>query len=141
MAKYLDGIQETVEYIPQFVTVASGTITVGTNQYPSSGIVNKPSKVYKNYILAYGNKSGQTINSVTTFGFNQTPNTPLPNTDTLTSINLKSNGGMSVSNNTRGALDLTQEEPNPFVIGNASFTFNLAGAPTSGTIDWALIGY
>jgi hypothetical protein len=142
MSMYLDGIQEIEDTISDFTIVANGTITVGTNQFPSTTWITKPTKIYRNYVLLCSNKTGQTISNVHMMARNLLNNSPLPNTDTIMSLYLKVN--LTVSNGvtgTRGAVDLTSEEPNPFVMGQALFQFNLAAAPTSGTIDWALIGY
>jgi hypothetical protein len=142
MAKYLDGIQQQDDSINDFVTVASGTVSVGTNQYPQTTVIPRPTKLYRNYILLINNKSGQTMNNAHVFGRNLANNNPLPNTNnTNTNIFLKASIGNSTPNNSQGALDLTSEEPNPFTAGTCLFQFNLAAAPTSGTIDWALIGY
>jgi hypothetical protein len=142
MPKFLDGVQETIENIPEFMTLAAGTITVGTNQYPTTPLITRPSKIYKNYILLISNNSGQTIANVHMFGRNIATNSVLPNTGTTQNTYLKT--ALSISSGAagaRGAVDLTAEEPNPFVMGNSLFQINLAAAPTSGTIDWALIGY
>jgi hypothetical protein len=142
LAQYLDGIQAIDDNIKEFNTVASGTTTVGTNQYPVTAVINKPVKLFRNYLFVFNNKSGQTISSIHLEGRTTVANVPIPNTPLGTNIYLKanvvvSNGG----NNNLGCCDLTSEEPNPFAIGNAIILFNLAAAPTSGTIDWALIGY
>jgi hypothetical protein len=142
MAQYLDGIQATEDVIKSFTTIASGTVTVGTNQYPATTTINKPPKVFRNYLFVFNNKSGQTISSVHLDGKTITDNIPIPNTPADSTIYLKANITPSQGgNNSLGCADLTSEEPNPFVVGNSAIQFNLSAAPTSGTIDWALIGY
>jgi hypothetical protein len=142
LAQYLDGIQATEDVIKSFTTIASGTITVGTNQYPVTADITAPSKLYRNYILLVSNKSGQTINNVQTLARVVTNNIPVPNVTTSTTFNLKiSNPPATFSTGGALAFDLTSEEPNPFITGVARFLFSLLAAPTSGTIDWALIGY
>jgi hypothetical protein len=142
MAIYLDGIQQQDDSIIEFVAISSGTVNVGTNQYSQTATIPKPTKLYRNYLLVVTNKSGQTLATVETWGITKEANKPLPNLPTGASIRLKSTAiSPSTPNNTSGAIDMTSEEPNPFTIGDAKFQFNLAAAPTSGTIDWALIGY
>jgi hypothetical protein len=143
MAKYLDGLQQIEDTIQDFTLVASGSLSVGTNQSPTTGDVNRPPKINRNYILVFSNKSGQVINSIQVFGANAVANTPLPNTPiTGALVYLKSPTSPSTgSSGGKGVIDLTSEEPNPFILGKCQFQFNLAAAPTSGSIDWALIGY
>jgi hypothetical protein len=128
------------EYIREFATVASGTVNVGTNQYPTTADINPPSKMYRNYVLIVNNKSGVTINQSTPQGKVVTANTPLPNTSIGTYISLKTIS-QGVSTNNGVAVDMTSEEPSPFIMGVTRILFTLSAAPTSGTIDWALIGY
>jgi hypothetical protein len=141
MPKYLDGVQSIDDVIQEFKTVATGTVDVGTNQYPNTGAITKPTKLYKNYVLLINNKSGQTIATFTAY----TVTDLIPNVTNKDVYGLVSSGGnqspASVGTNTAGSFEITSENINPFVGGKAKFQFNLAAAPTSGTIDWALIGY
>jgi hypothetical protein len=41
MPKYLDGVQSIDDVIQEFKTVATGTVDVGTNQYPNTGAITK----------------------------------------------------------------------------------------------------
>jgi hypothetical protein len=140
MSKFLDGIQQTMDYIPEFETVASGTVTVTNSQYPITPEINVLSKKYRNYVLLVNNKSGQIINNITSAVKNV--NTILPNTSITTFIPITNpplNGSTIAAGNT-GAAEITPETPNPFITGVCRFNFNLAATAT-GTIDWALIGY
>jgi hypothetical protein len=144
MAKFLDGVQSIDDVIQEFNTVASGTINVAIgNQYPNTNSIARPTKLYRNYVLIISNKTGQTLNTVTAFGLTPSSNIPMPNTASGTAIYLKNNISVSIgTNNSYSAIDLTSEEPNPFLVGMARFAFNLAASPTAaGTIDYALIGY
>jgi hypothetical protein len=142
LAKYLDGVQSIDDIIQEFVTIASGTVNVGTNMYPTTIDITPLKKIYRDYALVIFNKSGVVLQSVTMLGINS--NGVLPNqltTDTIFEITGYGVSGGDVGNNTGTSLDLTRENINPFVIGSVKFQFNLAAAPTSGTINWALIGY
>jgi hypothetical protein len=142
LIKYRDGVQLVDEIVQEFKVISSSTITVGTNQYPQTANVNRPTKIYKNYALVFNNKSGQTISSVEMQGITNTDNTPLPNLLNGQPIRLRlASPSPTGSTGTTGTIDCTSEETNPFLIGSVRFQFNLAAAPTSGTIDWALIGY
>lgn len=123
------------EYIRTFDVVATGTITT-TAQYPLTSQISKLTNSYRNYVLVYNNKSGQTVNSVNIYGVTKSNNFPIPNLVSGSIIVLK-----QITINNGGAVDLTSEEPNPFIMGDMKAQFNLSGVPTSGTIDWALIGY
>jgi hypothetical protein len=142
MAKYLDGIQSIDDVIQEFKVIGSGTITVGTNQFPATVNITRPSKIHRNYLLVARNSSGQSVNNVNVVGLISVANSPLPNSPVGTALNIKQLAtSPALSNNLIGVIDITAEEPNPFAMGDVKFQFNLAAAPTSGTIDWALIGY
>jgi len=142
MSKYLDGIQAIDDKIKEFNTVASGTLNVGVNQYPQTATVNRPTELYRNYILLAKNSSGQNITSAIIIGITTEANKPVPNTNAGIGFQLKIIGATpAISASGYGSVDLTSEEPNPFSVGNLKIQFNLQAAPTSGTIDWALIGY
>jgi hypothetical protein len=142
MVKYLDGVQTIENNIAEFKVVGSGTVTVGTNQYPFTADILRPAKLYRNYILVVNNNSGQTINNVEVQGRTINANDVLPGSPAGTIVRLKSSSSLSNGLNTIiGVADLTSEEPNPFAVGNCRVQFNLATVPTSGTITWALIGY
>jgi hypothetical protein len=130
------------EYIRAFDVVAKGTVNVGTSQYPNTGSIYPLKNLYRDYVLVMYNKSGVVLQSVTMLGINT--NNIIPNqlvTDQIFEITGYGVSGGDVGNNTGTSLDLTRENINPFIIGSVKFQFNLATAPTSGTINWALIGY
>jgi hypothetical protein len=142
--KYLDGVQQVEDTIKQFVTIASGTINVGVGSSSAfTTTINQPSPIYRNYVFVFVNKTGQTINLGYVLGKQKISNVPLPNTPNSTAITLKSYTLNVLATGTgTGAIDLTNEEPNPFVLGNCTIQLNVAAALTvAGTIDWALIGY
>jgi hypothetical protein len=144
LAQFLDGIQATEDVIKEFKLIANGTSSVNIGaQFISSDIIPKPTKLYRNYILMVSNKSGLTMSTVSILGYTIIANNPIPNVPINTTAYLRSN--VIPANGASGVIsgiDLTSEEPNLFLMGNAKFTFNLnAAATAAGTIDWALIGY
>lgn len=142
MAIYLDGIQAIEDNVKEFKLISNGTISVGTNQTVGTTDINSPSKVYRNYAFIISNKSGQTVSSVLLQGKTTILNSPVPNTAIGTLFNIKTvTPTNTIATTGSGTLDLTSEEPNPFLVGALRVQITLAAAPTSGTIDWALIGY
>jgi hypothetical protein len=144
MTMYLDGIQEISDNIESFDLVGSGTVTVAVGgQFLPTGVINRPTKLYRNYVLLINNKSTQTINGTEIWGVTTANNYPVPNLGVGFSVRLKLlSPSPSLANNTTGATDITSEEPNPFCSGNLKIQFNLLNPTTAaGTIDWALIGY
>jgi phosphotransferase system HPr-like phosphotransfer protein len=141
MPKYLDGVQTIDDVIQEFKVVASGTINVGTNQYPQSSDITRPTKLYHNYSIFFSNKSGQTVSGASIMAINSLGLLPNTATNSLISTAAANTIANSINNNAMSTVDLTNEVPNMFALGNARIQFNLAAAPTSGTIDWVLIGY
>jgi hypothetical protein len=139
MPKYLDGIQLVEDISTEYMVLASGTITT-TTQYPTTPNINRPKKFYKNYSLLMSNKSGQSIAGVN--ALLQGDSTIVPNSN---AVNFYANNTADVStapstvlNNQAGSSQFTAEL---FVLPSTKIQFNLSAVPTSGTIDWALIGY
>jgi hypothetical protein len=129
--------------IQEFNVVASGTVTTNGATTPMCGDINQPTKTYKNYVLLFNNKSGQTVNNVSVLARTITVNVPMPNTSAGTNIPVSqvTPPTGAVATGLLGAITLTESNANLFIIGKARFQWNLAAASVTGTIDYALIGY
>lgn len=142
---YAGNIQKIENNVGEFATVASGTVTIGVGvQFiPMPINIPRPKKVYRNYVLLAHNKSGQVLNGVSMFASSTKANDPVPNTPAGQTFKVKDVSAYpTIPNNNRGGFDVTSEEPNPFVMDQVRFDFNLTAVTTvAGSIDWALIGY
>lgn len=115
--------------------IASGSINVGTSQFPLSPNISPTNRKYDRYVLAYWNQTTANLSSVSIVANNvQFPSG-------VRAIYEVSSKG--VTNNINGVVPFFPKTNDAdFFIFNQSiyFQFNLSAAPTSGTIDYILYG-
>jgi len=136
----LTGSNVPSEGISDLTEIASGTINVGTNQYPQSAAIAAPATKFTRFVVVFHNASGETISSLSvisqamSFGA-YNGSVTLLQASQITLVAGAVNAASVAFWSTRTAI-YPWLQPNGVVV-----QFNLSAAPTAGTIDWALYGY